>query len=144
MKCRRDGELSGRRSESAVCIPHPAAAWQVESSYYAATVPIVGGNFMQLYKSPFSRGFWKTAAAEVKNLRALVFCALMVGMAIVLGLCSIPVAANLKISVSFLARVLAAMVGGPVMGVLYGMRMRSVLYRDSFQRSGCLMLQRLF
>ena len=75
---------------------------------------------MELYRSPFSRGFWKTAAAELKNLRALVFCALMVGMAIVLGLASIPVAVNLKISVSFLARALAAMVGGPVMGVLYG------------------------
>ena len=59
---------------------------------------------MALYKSPFSRGFWKTAAAELKNLRTLVFCALMVGMAIVLGWASIPVAVNLKISISFLAR----------------------------------------
>lgn len=75
---------------------------------------------MQLYPSSFSAGFWQTARAEVKNLRSLVFCALMVGMAIVLGLASIPVAVNLKISVSFLARALAAMVGGPILGVLYG------------------------
>ena len=75
---------------------------------------------MRLYSSPFSRGFWKTAAAELKDLRALVFCALMVGASVALGLISIPVSVNLRVSVSFLARALAAAVGGPVLGVLYG------------------------
>ena len=75
---------------------------------------------MSLFSSPFSRAYWRAAAAELKNLRALVFCALMIAAAIALGLFSIPVADNLKISVSFLARALAAAVGGPVLGVLYG------------------------
>ena len=75
---------------------------------------------MPLFSSPFSRAYWRAAAAELKNLRALVFCALMIAAAIALGLFSIPVADNLKISVSFLARALAAAVGGPVLGVLYG------------------------
>ena len=75
---------------------------------------------MQLFSSPFSRDYWRAAAAEVKNLRKLVFAALMIAAAIALGLVSIPVADNLKVGVSFVARALAAWVGGPVLGLLYG------------------------
>lgn len=74
----------------------------------------------ELFSSPFARGYWHTAAAELKNLRVLVFCALMIAAAIALGLFSVPLATNLKLSVSFVARAVAALVGGPVVGVLYG------------------------
>lgn len=74
---------------------------------------------MSLFPSPFSRAYWRAAAAEVKNLRAVAFCALMIAAAIALGLFSIPVGEHLNVSVSFLARALAAAVGGPVLGVLY-------------------------
>lgn len=74
----------------------------------------------ELYPSPFSRAYWRTAAGELKNLRVLVFCALMIAAAIALGLFSVPLATNLKLSVSFVARALAALVGGPVVGILYG------------------------
>lgn len=75
---------------------------------------------MQLYSSPFSRDYWRTAAREVKDLRKLVFAALMIAAAIALGFISIPVAVNLKVGISFIARALAAWVGGPVLGLLYG------------------------
>lgn len=75
---------------------------------------------MQLYASPFSRDFWRTAAGEVKDLRKLVFAALMIAAAIALGFVSIPVAVNLKVGISFIARALAAWVCGPVLGLLYG------------------------
>lgn len=75
---------------------------------------------MQLYSSPFSRDYWRTAAKEVKDLRKLVFAALMIAAAIALGFVSIPVAVNLKVGISFVARALAAWVGGPVLGLLYG------------------------
>lgn len=75
---------------------------------------------MQLYSSPFSRDYWHTAAGEVKNLRKLVFAALMIAAAIALGFVSIPIAVNLKVGISFIARALAAWVCGPVLGLLYG------------------------
>lgn len=75
---------------------------------------------MELYASPLSRSYWHTAGAELKNLRTLVFSALMIAAAIALGLFSIPIATNLKISVSFVARALAALVGGPVVAIVYG------------------------
>lgn len=75
---------------------------------------------MQLYSSPFSHDYWRTAAGEVKDLRKLVFAALMIAAAIALGFVSIPVAVNLKVGISFIARALAAWVGGPVLGLMYG------------------------
>ena len=74
----------------------------------------------ELFSSPLSPGYWPTAAGELKNLRILVFCGLMIAAAIALGLFSVPLATNLKLSVSFVARALAALVGGPVVGVIYG------------------------
>ena len=75
---------------------------------------------MSLFSSPFSSAYWRAARWELTRLRSLVFCALMVAAAIALGLFSIPVAENLKLSVSFVARALAALVGGPVLGIVYG------------------------
>ena len=75
---------------------------------------------MSVFKSPFSLGFWKAAVGELKNLRKLCFAALMVAAAIVLGYFKIPVAENLNLTVSFVARALCAAVCGPVLGVLYG------------------------
>ena len=75
---------------------------------------------MQLYKTPFSAAYWKTAAAELKNYRALVFSALMIAACIVLSHCKIPLGENLSLSVTFLARALCALVCGPIAAVLYG------------------------
>lgn len=75
---------------------------------------------MSLYPLPFSPGYWKTASQEVKKLRSLIFCALMIAAAIALGLFSVPLDVNLKLSISYIARALAALVGGPVLGILYG------------------------
>ncbi len=76
---------------------------------------------MKLYPSPFSRDYWHDALGEVRNLRSMVFCALMIAAAIMLGyLVKFPVAPNLNIGISFLARALAAWVGGPILGLLFG------------------------
>lgn len=76
---------------------------------------------MSFFSSPFSKGYWRAAAAEVKDLRKLVFSALMIAAAIALGyFVKIPVAPNLNLNISFLARALAAWVGGPVLGLVYG------------------------
>ena len=75
---------------------------------------------MQLFKTPFSAAYWKTAAAELTNYRALVFSALMIAACIVLSHCKIPLGENLSLSVTFLARALCALVCGPVVVILFG------------------------
>ena len=75
-----------------------------------------------LYKTPFSRAYWKDAVADAKKLRTLVFSALMVAACVALGLIpSIVVGAGaIKISWGFLGRALCALVGGPVNALLFG------------------------
>ncbi|MBQ0037534.1 MAG: folate family ECF transporter S component [Clostridiales bacterium] len=75
---------------------------------------------MQLFPSPFSRDYWRAAAREVKNLRVLIFAALMIAASIVLGYFRIPVGYNLNLTVTFVPRAVAAMVGGPVVGLVFG------------------------
>ena len=69
----------------------------------------------QLYPHPFSKAYWKDAAAEMKDVKMLVFAALIIALRVVLKLVAIPLAPNLKINTSFLANALGAMVYGPVM-----------------------------
>lgn len=73
-----------------------------------------------MFSSPLSPGFWRAAAGEVKKLRVLVFMALMVAASIVLGFFRIPVGLNLNLTVSFIPRAVAALVGGPVLGLIFG------------------------
>ena len=75
-----------------------------------------------LYKTPFSRAYWRDAAADAKKLRILIFSALMVAACVALGLIpSIVVGAGgIKISWGFLGRALCALVGGPMNALLFG------------------------
>lgn len=75
---------------------------------------------MNLYATPFSAAYWREAANSLRNVRCLVFAALMVAAANILSQFSIPVGESLKISFGFLARATCALVCGPVLGVTYG------------------------
>lgn len=68
-----------------------------------------------LYKTPFSRAYWRDAAAELRDTKMLVFAAFMIALRVALKLVAIPLAPNLKINTAFLANALGAMVFGPVM-----------------------------
>ncbi|MBE6972487.1 MAG: folate family ECF transporter S component [Ruminococcaceae bacterium] len=68
----------------------------------------------------FHRSYWRAAVADLYSTRNLVFAALMVAMARVLALIpSIPIA-HTKLSFSFPARAMCALVCGPVAGMAYG------------------------
>lgn len=67
-----------------------------------------------LYPHPFSKAYWKDAAAEMKNTKILVFAALMIALRVALKMVAIPLAPNLKINTAFLVNALGAMVFGPV------------------------------
>jgi len=76
---------------------------------------------MEIFKTPFSRAYWKRAAADAKKPRTLVFSALMVAACVALGyLRSVPVVNNIRVSWGFLARALCALVGGPVNALVFG------------------------
>lgn len=75
----------------------------------------------RLYKTPFSRSYWRDAADDFKKTRTLVFSALMVAACVALGyLRSVPVVNNISVSWGFLARALCALVGGPVNALAFG------------------------
>lgn len=74
-----------------------------------------------LYKTPFSRAYWRCAVQDSQKLRTLVFSALMVAACVALGyLKSVPVVNNIRVSWGFLARALCALVGGPVNALAFG------------------------
>lgn len=72
-----------------------------------------------LYKTPFSKNFWREAALELKDTKMLVFAALIVALRVALKtFVKIPLAPNLDITPAYLANALGAMVYGPVVGAL--------------------------
>ena len=70
-----------------------------------------------LYPHPFSKAYWKDAAAEMKDTRMLVFAALMIALRVAMKFLAIPLAPNLKIQTAFVANAMGAMVFGPVLAV---------------------------
>ncbi len=74
-----------------------------------------------MYSHPFSRGYWNDAAEETRDLRKLVFAALMIAMCMALSrIPSVPLFGGAKITWGYLARAVCALVCGPVLGVLFG------------------------
>ena len=71
-----------------------------------------------LYDHPFSKAYWKDAAAELKDVRMLVFAALMIALRVALKSLGIPIAADLKINVAFFVNAFGAMVFGPVVAIM--------------------------
>ena len=69
---------------------------------------------------PLSPGYWRSAAGELKDLRRLVFMALMIAACIVLSHCSIRLGESLSLSVTFLARALCSLVCGPLAVIVFG------------------------
>ena len=75
-------------------------------------------NTDQGFAHPFSRAYWKAAAAELKDTRMLIFAALIVALRVALKSLSIPIAADLYINVGFFANAFGSMVYGPVVAML--------------------------
>ena len=72
-----------------------------------------------LYKNPFCKGYWRDAAAEMKDTKMLVFAAFIVAIRVALKtVIRIPLAPSLDITPAFMANALGAMVYGPVVGAL--------------------------
>ncbi len=82
-----------------------------------------------LYPHPFSAAYWRDAMADFHDLRNLVFAALMIAACVALAyLDSVPIVNNIGIKWGFLARAVQGMVGGPVLGVLFGIAEDTISY----------------
>ena len=70
-----------------------------------------------IYPHPFSKAYWKDAAAEMKSIKMLVVTALMIALRIVLKPLAIPLGPQLSIQTAMLATALGAMIFGPVVAI---------------------------
>ena len=70
-----------------------------------------------LYPHPFSKAYWRDAAAELRDTKMLVVTALMVALRIVLKPLAIPLGPQLSIQTAMLATALGAMIFGPVVAI---------------------------
>ncbi len=70
-----------------------------------------------LYSHPFSKAYWRDAAAELKDVKMLVITALMIALRIALKPLAIPLGPQMSIQTATLATALGAMIFGPVMAI---------------------------
>ena len=70
-----------------------------------------------LYPHPFSKAYWRDAAAEMKDTRMLVITALMVALRIALKPFAIYIGPQMAIQTATLATALGAMIFGPVVAI---------------------------
>ena len=70
-----------------------------------------------LYSHPFSKAYWRDAAAELKDTRMLVVTALMIALRVALKPLAIPVGPQMNIQTAMLATALGAMIYGPVIAI---------------------------
>ncbi len=70
-----------------------------------------------LYAHPFSKAYWRDAAAELKDTKMLVVTALMVALRIVLKPFAIYIAPQVGFQTAMLATVLGAAIFGPVVAI---------------------------
>ena len=70
-----------------------------------------------LYPHPFSKAYWRDAAAELKDTKMLVVTALMIALRIALKPLAIPVGPQMSIQTAMLATALGAMIFGPVVAI---------------------------
>ena len=70
-----------------------------------------------LFPSFFSKGYWSTAASELKDTKMLVVTALMIALRVALKPLAIPLGPQLSIQTAMLATALGAMIFGPVVAI---------------------------
>ena len=70
-----------------------------------------------LYPHPFSKAYWRDAAAELKSTKMLVITALMIALRIALKPFAIYIGPQMAIQTATLATALGAMIFGPVVAI---------------------------
>lgn len=66
----------------------------------------------------FNKDVWKSSAEKLKDVRYLAIIAMMIALKIVLGFVRIPVAENLRISISYIVVAIESVLVGPFAGMI--------------------------
>ena len=74
----------------------------------------------KLFRTPFSKEYWRLAFGEMKNPRTLIFAALILALRIAAKPISINIAGDLNEGVGFIINAFGSMVYGPVVALLSG------------------------
>ncbi len=75
----------------------------------------------RIYASPLRTSYWKDAISEMKNVRALIMCALLCAVSIILEKFQIPIIPGvLEASFSFISISLCSFLTGPVIAIPCG------------------------
>ena len=72
-----------------------------------------------IYKTPFSKAYWRDAASELKDTKMLVVTALMIAIRIALKPLAIPLGPQLSIQTAMLATALGAMISDTIGFMIY-------------------------
>lgn len=117
VKCLLDGELlTGRKVEIlAVHRSHPAATHRYRYLYAVALGLQRRSFFMKQTISMF-----KSSLFELKEVKSLVFSAMLLAISIVLGMYSIQLTPNIKVSFALVPVAIGAILFGPVVGATLG------------------------
>ena len=71
-----------------------------------------------LYSHPFSKAYWRDAAAEMRSTKMLVIAALMIALRVATKGLAVPIAPNLDLfNVASFINALSAMIIGPVLAI---------------------------
>lgn len=72
-----------------------------------------------LYSSPFSKGYWQSAAREIHNPKMLVIAAMFVALRVaVKGIGRIALGGGLYFSIDFFVNALGSMIYGPIVAIV--------------------------
>lgn len=78
-----------------------------------AKTPLAPG----LFRTPFSRAYWRCAAREFTSVKMLAVAAVLIAVRVALKPLSIPLSPNLSINFGFFVNALGAMIFGPVVAI---------------------------
>ncbi len=82
-----------------------------------------------VYRHPFSKTYWRDALKDFRQLKVLVFSAVMIAVCIALSYVpSIRIGDQVRVTWGFLARATCSLVGGPVNGLVFGAAEDTISY----------------
>lgn len=87
---------------------------------YTVRIPLKGVSSMNdhtLFKTPFSKQYWKLAFGEMGILYTLLIAALLTAMRIAIKSLSIPIGPNLNITFGFIINSVGSLIYGPVVAL---------------------------
>ena len=74
----------------------------------------------QIFQTPFSAAYWRTAVSELKEPKMLVLAALFIALRMAIKGFKIPIADNMSVFFTFVVNALGSFIYGPVVGFVSG------------------------